>query len=321
MELTEDALLAAVRKVLSGAGPEVVVPVGDDAAVVRPGSGDLILTTDALVEGRHFDRSLTTPREVGYKAIAVNVSDVAAMAGSPRHALCALTLSDAVDAAWTMELFGGMRDACEEFACTLVGGNLTRGSEVSVTVAMTGEVAPGRAVTRSGARAGDAIVVTGELGGAAAGLRLARMGAPHGRRWSDEERDAIRRHGRPTPRVGEAQVLARCGATAMIDVSDGLALDLSRLCAASGVGARLELARVPVHAAASGEEALGGGEDYELLATLPTDDAVSFAAAELRETFGTPLTAIGQIGPDGPVAVDAGGGERSLEPAGWDPFA
>lgn len=321
MELTEDSLLTAVRKVLSGAGPEVVVPVGDDAAVVRPGSGDLILTTDALVEGRHFDRSLSTAREVGYKAIAVNVSDVAAMAGSPRHALCALTLSDEVDASWAMELFGGMREACEEFVCSLVGGNLARGSEVSVVVAMTGEVAPGRAVTRSGAHAGDVLVVTGELGGAAAGLRLARLGAPQGRAWTDEERDAIHRLGRPTPRLGEAQVLARCGATAMIDISDGLTLDLSRLCAASGVGVRLERDRVPVQLAATSDEGLGGGEDYELLATLPTDDAVARAAEELRSTFGTPLTAIGEIAEDGLVAVFTGGEERPLEPEGWDHFA
>jgi thiamine-monophosphate kinase len=321
VEVTEDSLLGAVRKVLSGAGPEVVVPVGDDAAVVRPGSGDLILTTDALVEGSHFDLSLSTAREVGYKAIAVNVSDVAAMAGSPRFALCALTLSDAVDAAWAMELFGGMREACEEFACTLVGGNLARGSEISVTIAMTGEVSPGRAVIRSGARTGDVLVVTGELGGAAAGLRLARRGAPPGRPWSDEERDAIHRQARPTPRLGEAQVLARCGATAMIDISDGLTLDLSRLCAASDAGARLELERIRVHAAATREEGLGGGEDYELLATLPTDEAVARAAAELRGSFGTPLTAIGEIGGDDVVAVDAGGAERQLVPAGWDHFA
>ena len=265
MELTEDGLLSAVRKVLSGAGPEVVVPIGDDAAVVRPGSGDLVLTTDALVEGTHFDRGLSTAHEIGYKAIAVNVSDIAAMAASPRYALCALTLSGDLDAAWAMELFGGMREACGEFACTLVGGNLARGREITVAVTLTGEVAPGRAVTRSGARPGQAVVVTGLLGGAAAGLRFARRGPP----WDEQERDAILRLAKPVPRVGEAQLLAGRGATAMIDVSDGLAIDLSRLCAAGGVGVRLELARVPVHPAATLPDALGGGEDYELVATLP----------------------------------------------------
>ena len=316
MELTEDGLLSAVRKVLSGAGPEVVVPIGDDAAVVRPGSGDLVLTTDALVEGTHFDRALSTAHEIGYKAIAVNVSDIAAMAASPRYALCALTLSGDLDAAWAMELFGGMREACGEFACTLVGGNLARGREITVAVTLTGEVAPGRAVTRSGARPGQAVVATGLFGGAAAGLRFARRGPP----WDEQERDAILRLAKPVPRVGEAQLLAGRGATAMIDVSDGLAIDLSRLCAASGVGVRLELARVRVHPAATLPDALGGGEDYELVATLPAP-AVADAAAELDRTFGTPLTQIGSVTDVGLVATDPDGREHALEPDGWDHFA
>lgn len=316
MERTEDELIAAIRKVLSGAGPEVVVPVGDDAAVVRPGSGDLVLTTDAMVEGAHFRLGQTSARDLGFKAIAVNLSDVAAMAGSPRYALCALTLSDAVDAAWVMELFGGMREACDEYACTLVGGNLARGAEVTVAVTLTGEVAPGRAVRRSGARTGDVLVVTGSLGAAAAGLRVADRPTS----WSPEERQAVARLFRPVPRVGEAQVLARHGATAMIDVSDGLALDLSRLCTASGVGVRLQLDHVPAHPAATPEEALGGGEDYELLATLPSQEAADAARAELREAFGVPLAAIGSMTAHGLVAVAVDGTEGPLEPRGWDHF-
>ena len=317
VERTEDELIAAIRKVLSGAGPEVVVPVGDDAAVVRPGSGDLVLTTDAMVEGAHFRLGQTSARDLGYKAIAVNLSDIAAMAGSPRYALCALSLSDAVDAAWVMELFGGMREACDEYACTLVGGNLARGAEVTVAVTLTGEVAPGRAVRRSGARVGDTLVVTGTLGAAAAGVRVADRPTT----WSAEERRAVARLFRPTPRVGEAQVLARHGATAMIDVSDGLTLDLSRLCVASQVGVRLVVDRVPVDPAATRDEALGGGEDYELLVTLPSEDAVDAARAELREAFRVPLTAIGVVVADGLVVVAEDGTERSLDPQGWDHFS
>ena len=127
VDITEPELLEAIRKVLSGAGPEVRVGVGDDAAVVAPGSGELVLTTDVMVEGTHFRSGLTTARDLGAKAMNVSLSDVAAMAASPRYALCALTLSDRVDAAWVMELFGGMREACDEHALWLVGGNLTRG--------------------------------------------------------------------------------------------------------------------------------------------------------------------------------------------------
>jgi thiamine-monophosphate kinase len=321
MDLTEDELIAAIGRVLSGAGPEVVVGPGDDAAVVRPGSGELVLTTDAMVEGVHFRRQLTTPRDLGFKAIAVNVSDVAAMGASPRFALCALTLPDTIDAAWVVELAGGMRECCDEFALSLVGGNLSRGSELSIVVTVTGEVARGRAVRRSGARPGDRVVVTGSLGGAAAGLRLASQ-----RSWSEDERDALRRSMRPEPRVGEGATLAAHGVTSMMDVSDGLAIDLSRLCRASGTGARVEVAYIPVHPAATPAEALGGGEDYELLATLPDDAAVDTAGKELREGYGVSLSDIGVIiepkgeTPGGLVAVDEDGTEHPLASEGWDHF-
>jgi thiamine-monophosphate kinase len=279
MDLSEDELIAAIGRVLSGSGPEVLVGPGDDAAVVRPGSGELVLTTDAMVDGVHFLTDRTTPRDLGYKAIAVTVSDIAAMAGSPRFALCALTLTEAVDAAWVVELAGGMRECCDEFALSLVGGNLSRGRELSIVVSMTGEIGPGRAVRRSGARPGDRIVVTGSLGGAAAGVRVASQ-----RSWTDDERDALRRSMRPVPRVGEAAILAAGGATSMMDVSDGLALDLSRLCAASEVGARIEV----------------------------------------REGFGVSLSEIGDIievkGGEALVIVDEDGTERALMAEGWDHF-
>jgi thiamine-monophosphate kinase len=319
MDLSEDGLIAAIGRVLSGSGPEVIVGPGDDAAVVRPGSGELVLTTDAMVDGVHFLTDRTTPRDLGYKAIAVTVSDIAAMAGSPRFALCALTLTEAVDAAWVVEVAGGMRECCDEFALSLVGGNLSRGRELSIVVSMTGEIGPGRAVRRSGARPGDRIVVTGSLGGAAAGVRVASQ-----RSWTDDERDALRRSMRPVPRVGEAAILAACGATSMMDVSDGLALDLSRLCGASEVGARIEVARLPVHPAATVAEALGGGEDYELLTTLPGGDAVEAARTDLREGFGVSLSEIGDIidvkGEETLVIVDEDGTERALMAEGWDHF-
>lgn len=317
MDLTEEQLLEAIRRVLSGAGPEVRVGVGDDAAVLAPTAGELVITTDALVENVHFLLGSTGARDLGHKAIVVNVSDIAAMGASPRSAVCTLTLTPDVEASWVMELFGGMREACDEYALWLVGGDLSRGGEIAISVTVTGEVAPGRAVLRSGARPGDRLVVTGELGGSAAGLRLTRLRTMP----TQEQRTAIRRHLRPTARVGEGGVLARHGATAMMDISDGLSLDLSRLLRASGVAARLELGRVPVAHLATLEDALGGGEDYELLATLPDPDAVEAAAAELKEAFGVPLTEIGVVVEgDGAVAVGDDGSEHPLEPTGWDHF-
>lgn len=333
MELSEDALVAAIRTVLSGETSGVVVGVGDDAAVVEPGMGSSVLTTDLLVEGVHFERGSTSPRDLGSKAIAVNVSDIAAMGASPRFALASLALPSDIEAAWVVELYGGMRAACDEYALSLVGGDLSRAERLLISVVVLGEVARGRAVTRDGARNGDAVVVTGSLGAAAAGLALSRaptpiLSAALSAGWARELLDAL---ARPAARVGEGVTLAQCGASAMMDLSDGLAKDLSRLCIASAVGARVRLADVPipdaVRAAATALDldplslAISGGEDYELLATIaPTE--VEPARERLRDRFGVTLTQVGDIVEEpGLVAVDAHGAESTLEPKGWDHFA
>jgi thiamine-monophosphate kinase len=332
MDLTEDELVAAIRRVLSGDLPGVVVGVGDDAAVVEAGGGQQVLTTDMLVEGVHFDRASISPRDLGAKSIVVNVSDIAAMAASPRFALVSLALTADLDPAWVMELEGGMRAACDEYALALVGGDVSRAGQIVVSVTVVGEVAPGKAVTRFGAQVGDRLVVTGSLGAAAGGLVLSRahpskLGQAIGEGWGSELLSAL---ARPVARVGEAQTLAQAGATAMMDLSDGLAKDLTRLCVESRGGARVELARVPVSAAlvsGSGklgvdalDLAMGGGEDYELLATMP-EDTVGEARAALDERFGVPLTDIGEIVEgEGLVAVDANGNVSPLEAKGWDHF-
>jgi thiamine-monophosphate kinase len=332
MDLTEDELVAAISRLLAGEVRDVVVGLGDDAAVLQSGGGQLVLTTDMLVEGVHFELPTISARDLGAKSITVNVSDVAAMGGSPRSALVSIALSPDVDAAWVMELYGGMRDACGEYAVALVGGDTNRGDVVTVAVTIVGQVAPGRAVTRSGARAGDSIVVTGSLGAAAGGLTLSRASATVtqaalSQPWGRALLDAL---ARPFARVGEGQTLARSGAHAMIDVSDGLAKDLARLCAASGVGARVELEAVPIAQALRDgataldvdalDIALGGGEDYELLATLDPSDA-SAAGRALRERFGVTLATIGTIiDGEGVFGVDANGRETRIEPEGWDHF-
>ncbi|MGH2664037.1 MAG: thiamine-phosphate kinase [Actinomycetota bacterium] len=332
MERTELELVRAIRKVLSGDAPGVVVPVGDDAAVVEPGRHQGVLTSDLLVEGVHFDLGATSAHDLGHKAITVNVSDVAAMGGSPRYAVAGLTVPDSVEAAWVMELYGGMREGADDYGMALVGGDTSGGDQAVIAVTVYGEVPKGKAVTRAGAHPGDVLVVTGSLGGSAAGLRVARAQAEEQRELlsTDAGRALLGLHERPVARVGEGHALARAGATAMIDLSDGLALDLARVCEESEVGARVRLADVPIHPAleelegrlgATGLDlALHGGEDYELLATLPPK-AMGGAAQAITERHGTGLTAIGEI-TEGPAVVAAypDGSESPLEPRGWDHF-
>jgi thiamine-monophosphate kinase len=333
--LNEDELLAEIGRILGTATSDVLVPPGDDAAVVEQSEGPEVLTTDLLVEGVDFERRWMSPEDLGYRAIVVSVSDVAAMAGRPRHALVALGLSPDVDPAWVIRLYEGVAEAAAEHGLVVVGGDLSRAGEVVVAVTLTGDLGTRGAVVRSGARPGDRIVVTGRLGGAAGGLVLATRdetsdasGEPPGAPpWAQRLARALRR---PMARVREGQLLAERGATAMIDVSDGLARDLGRLCRSSGVGAQVLLDRVPVHpdllelAVVASidplELALGGGDDLELLATLPAD-AVDGAIGSLREGSATELTDIGTIVEgDGLVAVDAQGSRSPLPELGWDHF-
>ena len=333
MDQTEEQLVQAIRKVLSGDAPGVVLGVGDDAAVVEPGRHERVLTTDMLVDGIHFEVAGILPHDLGHKAMTVNVSDVAAMGGSPRYAVVALGLPPDVEAAWVMELYGGMRQAAEDYGMAVVGGDTSRAQRVTVAVTVSGEVPTGKAVTRAGASPGDRLVVTGSLGGAAGGLRLAAGTTEEvrGRLSTEAGRALVSAHQRPTARVGEGQELARAGASAMMDISDGLAIDLHRLARESEVGARLALERVPVAAALQAlagelgvdplDLALYGGEDYELLAALPSD-AVDGARERLAERFGTSLWEIGELtgAETGLVAIEPDGTERRLEPKGWDHF-
>jgi thiamine-monophosphate kinase len=332
MEQSEVELVRAIRRVLSGQAPGVVVGVGDDAAVVEPGMYQGVLTTDLLIEGVHFELGSTAPHDLGHKAVTVNVSDVAAMGAVPRYGLASVGLPASVESAWVMELYGGMREAADEYGMALVGGDTSGSDRAIVAMTVYGQVNAGKAVTRSGARPGDVLVVTGSLGGSAGGLRIARA-APDAQKdllSTDWGRDLMSRHERPVARVGEGQTLAGAGATAMIDLSDGLPLDLARVCEDSEVGARIRLPDIPLApglvdlAEAIGDDpydlALHGGEDYELLAALPPG-SVDGARKDLMDRYHTRLTTIGEIteGP-GVVAVQ-GDRESPLEAKGWDHFA
>jgi thiamine-monophosphate kinase len=245
---------------------------GDDAAVVRvpvssvPSPGQvplLLLAADAVVAGIDADLSLTTLSDLGWKALAVNLSDIAAMGGRPAHALVSVV---GLGPDELEELYEGIVAAAAEFGCDVVGGDLSAGSEVVVSVAVTGW-AEGAPVLRSGASPGDRIWVTAPLGAAAAGLRLLRQAGPGPHAWGAADQALVTAHARPRPAVAEGVVARLSGATAMIDVSDGLAADLDQLARRSGVG--FELASVPVADGAEIEEALAGGDDYVLVFTTP----------------------------------------------------
>jgi thiamine-monophosphate kinase len=284
----------------------VVVGPGDDAAVVRAGHGPLLLTTDTLVEDVHFRAGWITPRALGRRAFAVNASDVAAMGGVPRFALLALEAPPATPVARLDAVTAGFAEAARRAGARLVGGNVARGGRLAITVALVGE-APGRVVTRAGAVPGDVLYVTGTLGSAGLGVRRGRLAAV-------------------PDRVGAGVVLARV-ASAMIDVSDGLVQDVGHVCRASGVGAVVELARLPVAPACrrvlrarAPAFAATAGEDYELVAAVPRRRERRLLALAAR--IGCPMTPIGRFvrGPARVRVLGADGRSARLDLRGFDHF-
>lgn len=258
--LTESGLIELFARAAGAARDDVVVGIGDDAAVMRPAPGhELVACTDTLVEGVHFLTG-TDPESLGYKALAVNLSDLAAMGAEPAWALLSLTLPEA-DEAWVAGFATGFTELAARSGVMLVGGDTCRGP-LSVTVQVFGQVPAGTAIGRVGARPGDGLYVTGPLGDAALALKLAGAGSA----LPPELRMRLER---PVPRIGTGLAL-RGHARAAIDLSDGLSTDLMRLISASGVGATIEAGTLPASGAfldAGGTEdmQLHGGDDYELL--------------------------------------------------------
>jgi len=294
-----------------------VLGVGDDCALVDVTNGmDLAVSTDTLVSGTHFFPDVE-PETLGHKALAVNLSDMAAMGAMPYWVLLALTLPG-VDHAWLAAFAKGFFDLATEFNVSLIGGDTTRGP-LAITVTIMGEVPAGAALRRSGAKAGNDIWVSGTIGDAA--LAVAHRHARLALSEADYE-EAVMRLYEPTPRVKLGQAL-RGMATSAIDISDGLLADLAHICRLSGVGATVELERIPVSpigakhvATPAGRAAIvAGGDDYELCFTAPANSRESIA--ELTDMLGVKLTRIGQVkrgkgisltdAEGKPVKVDAGG--------------
>ncbi len=326
----ERGLIARIRGRVPAPGPEVVLGIGDDAAAIRCGTRTLLLTTDTLLEDVHFRRTTATLRDIGAKAVAVNVSDIAAMGGRPRYALLALALPPDLAVGAVDELYGGVLEALRRYEVALVGGDTCAAPRALVIgVTLVGDT-DGAPIGRNGARPGDVILVTGTLGAAAAGLAVLERRPPALPAAAAEA--VIRAHRLPAARVAEGRVLhAAGGATAMIDLSDGLATDLGHIAAESGVGAVVEAARLPIdaptRAAAQAlgvdplQWALSGGEDYELLFTAAPDRAAALAGAVTART-GTPVHRIGEVRPAGAGfrVVDAEGRPVPVR-AGFDHFA
>ena len=260
--------------------PPGEVHVGDDAAVLAPFVGQTLVSTDTAVWGVHLDVALFPLEDLGFKAVAAAVSDLAAMGARARAIVVAVTAPPGTD---LEELHRGIADAASATDCPIVGGDLSLGQDVAVAVTVLGECPGKGAVLRRGARAGDTILVTGPLGRSAAGLRLRRAGA-------GLDHPLVIAHRRPWPRLAEGLAARGAGVHAMMDLSDGLALDLHRLCDASGVGFTLD--DVPVADGATADEALSGGEDYELL--IATDDPARLALVLHGRGLRPPL-AIGRI--------------------------
>jgi thiamine-monophosphate kinase len=302
----------------------VRVGIGDDAAILAPRVGyETILTCDWFLEGTHFLRDRHPADSVGWKCLARAVSDVAAMGGVPRCFLLSLALPETHAGRWMDQFLGGLRRAARQFRCGLAGGDTTQQPEILINVTVVGEVRRNRAMLRSGARPGDVLYVSGRLGEAELGLRLLRSG--NGLVHKKDRR--LRKHLYPEPRLALGRWLAQKRlATAMMDLSDGLSSDLPWLCQASGVGARIEVAGLPLIRVSAEDRnrgispvqlALHGGDDYELLFAVPRNKAKLIP----RSFQGVPLTVIGQITRGAEILLKKqSGGESVLKPGGWDSF-
>jgi thiamine-monophosphate kinase len=295
----------------------VHVGVGDDCAVVAASRSRILLTTDALVEHVHFERAWMSARQIGRKAYLVNASDVAAMGGRPRFCLLSVGVPADFPAADLVAIERGVVAAASATGASLVGGNLSRADQLFLSLTLIGD-APRRPVTRGGARSGDLVFVTGMLGQAALGLK-------HLRRAPSAGGAAVRRFREPPCRVDVGAALAaRAIASAMIDVSDGLLRDLSHVCAASRVGAEIRSTDVPCSDELRGVDpslAMHGGEDYELLFTVPPRRLP--ALRRLRASLSCRVTEIGRILPrrDGLRVLDEHGRPMSVGTLGHDHFA
>lgn len=330
-------LLDHIRKHFASELPDVLVGIGDDAAVIQAGRGDLLATTDMMVEGVHFDLRFITPYQLGFKLISVNVSDIYAMGGTPRHVLLTIALPGSTSSEFFQMLLSGVKDALSFYHTDLVGGDLSS-SQSGISLAATVIGSARKFILRTGARVGDRIYVTGTLGDSACGLHLLRKMKttiplyfqdtyveqgiekkvsavrPASGMSSKSIEPVVRKHLLPEARNPKGIIRY---ATSMIDISDGLLIDLTRLCNESGTGARIYLEKLPLSAEMENAArhlrlspltlALTGGEDYELLFTVPEKRNIA-------------ATYIGDITASERIIVNAKGEEKAFSGEGYEHF-
>ena len=328
-ELGEFGLIDLLAKMVSGSRNEqhvswqkLVVGIGDDAAAWYGDASIQLATIDSLIQDVHFSLDTTPWYELGWKALAVNLSDIAAMGGVPRYALVSLTLPGQTEVEDVAALYEGMIELAQKFEVGIVGGDTCRAPVVTITISALGSTSDEGVLTRSAAKPGDKIAVTGCLGSSAAGMEMLT-----GQLQFTPEVAAYLRGAflNPMPRVIEGQLLVKQGVKAAIDISDGLVSDLRHVCEASRVGARVEVDRIPIHHMVREnfgdkdlELALSGGEDYELLFT-----ASSEVIDKVKSLVSCPITVVGEItsGAVGEVTlVDINGSSLELGKGGWEHF-
>jgi len=325
--MNEDELVSAIAALTGGAASRVLIGIGDDAAVWQPSrSQRSVISSDALVEGVHFSKDWMSPDQIGWRAMAANLSDLAAMGARPRLGTVALGVS----AQWTDEAllgcYAGMARCARAFGLAIAGGDLVRAPVLTIAITVVGEVRASNLKTRAGARVGDVFVTTGALGASRAGLDVARGAV----RLDDElAARALAAHRTPEPRVAQGRWLgASRHVHAMMDCSDGLSTDLARMARASGIGAALEDVPVAPAAAAAAaalgvdplEYALAGGEDFELLAAVDAR-AFPYLAQRFRARFGRPLERLGVARADEGLVMVKQGREEPIRRTGWDHFS
>ncbi|MBI2957279.1 MAG: thiamine-phosphate kinase [Chloroflexi bacterium] len=326
IDLGEFGLIARLREAIEESrNPELeswqrlLIGTGDDCAAWRGDPRVQIATTDTLVQGVHFLEGTFTWEELGHKSMAANLSDIAAMGGAALYALVSFSLRADTDVADVLSLFRGMIEEGTRYGVAIEGGNLTTAPILVITIALLGNAGNGM-LLRSAARPGDSVAVTGYLGasGAAVAVFKQELDVDH------TTKELLRQsHFRPTPRIAEGQEMVRLGVKAAVDISDGLISDLTRICEASQVGARIDAALVPINpalhesvGAKSLEYALAGGEDFELLFTAP-----AVVVQRVRAALGIPVTVIGEIVAEHPGKVIVRGSTGGIPgTTGWDHF-